>query len=98
MSDYFSREGITREAGGSARQRAANIRLQPLGEEIKYPLTGGAMAQVLMHHQPGIEIQRKVGRQHSLQGLSLIHISKALPTNARPDLGGEPWYLSLIHI
>ena len=72
MSDYFSREGITREAGGSARQRAANIRLQPLGEEIKYPLTGGAMAQVLMHHQPGIEIQRKVGRQHSLQGNNAV--------------------------
>ncbi len=30
------------------------------------------MAQVLMHHQPGIEIQRKVCRQHSLQGNNAV--------------------------
>lgn len=38
--------------GGSARQWATNIRLQPLGEKIKYPLTGRAVAQILMHYQP----------------------------------------------
>lgn len=68
--------------GGSARQWATNIRLQPLGEKIKYPLTGRAVAQILMHYQPGIKIQRKVGRQHSLQGNNAIrkrHLADADP-------------------
>lgn len=42
------------------------------GEKIKYPLTGRAVAQILMHYQPCIKIQRKVGRQHSLQGNNAI--------------------------
>lgn len=81
--------------GGSARLWATNIRLQPLGEKIKYPLTGRAVAQILMHYQPGIKIQRKVGRQHSLQGNNAIrkrHLADADPAPARIRLN---WARSL---
>lgn len=81
--------------GGSARQWATNIRLQPLGEKIKYPLTGWAVAQILMHYQPGIEIQGKVGRQHSLQGNNAIrkgHWQMPIPAPARIRLN---WARSL---
>lgn len=70
--------------GGSARQWATNIRLQPLGEKIKYPLTGRAVAQILMHYQPGIKIQRKVGRQHSLQGNNAIRKGHLADADPRP--------------
>lgn len=82
--------------GGSARQWATNIRLQPLGEKIKYPLTGRAVAQILMHYQPGIKIQRKVGRQHSLQGNNAIR--KRRLADADPRSGADQAQLGEVAI
>lgn len=87
MSDYFSREGITREAGGSARQRAANIRLQPLGEEIKYPLTGGAMAQVLMHHQPYRDTEKKSAASTRCRGNNAVGEGRLADADPLPRRG-----------
>lgn len=58
------------------------------GEKIKYPLTGRAVAQILMHYQPCIKIQRKVGRQHSLQGNNAIRKRRPqMPIPARRGSG-----------
>ena len=64
------------------------------GEKIKYPLTGRAVAQILMHYQPCQDTE-KVGRQHSLQGNNAIrkrHRQMPIPAPARIRLN---WARSL---
>ena len=54
------------------------------------------MAQILMHYQPGIKIQRKVGRQHSLQGNDAIR--KRRLADADPRSGADQAQLGEVAI
>jgi hypothetical protein len=57
---------VAREVWGISRFRLCDISPQPLGKNIEYRFTGLAVAKILMHYQPGIEMKGKEIRQQSL--------------------------------